>query len=62
MTVQNLIDLLQDLPKDAEVGKMETRYVGIRGDEIEVNFTPFVSLNYAVEVKKDKTVKNVILK
>lgn len=62
MTVQNLIDLLQDLPKDAEVGKMETRYVGLRGDEIEMNFTPFVSLNYAVEVKKDKTVKNVILK
>jgi hypothetical protein len=62
MTVQNLIDLLQDLPKDAEVGKMETRYVGMRGDEMEQNFTPFVSLNYAVEVKKDKTVKNVILK
>lgn len=62
MTVQNLIDLLQDLPKDAEVGKMETRYVGLRGDEIEQNFTPFVSLNYVVEVKKDKTVKNVILK
>lgn len=62
MTVQNLIDLLQDLPKDAEVGKMETHYVGVRGDEIEQYFTPFVSLNYAVEVKKDKTVKNVILK
>lgn len=62
MTVQNLIDFLQDLPKDAEVGKMETRYVGLRGDEIEINFAPFVSLNYAVEVKKDKTVKNVILK
>lgn len=62
MTVQNLIDLLQDLPKDAEVGKMETHYVGIRGDETEQNFTPFVSLNYKVEIKKDKTVKNVILK
>ena len=62
MTVEKLIDLLQDLPKDAEVGKMETRYMGIRGDEIEMNFTPFVSLNYSVEVKKDKTVKNVILK
>ena len=62
MTVQNLIDLLQDLPKDAQVGKMETRYVGVRGDEIEMDFTPFVSLNYVVEVKKDKTVKNVILK
>lgn len=62
MTVQNLIDLLKDLPKDAEIGKMVTRYVGIRGDETEQNFTPFVSLNYVVEVKKDKTVKNVILK
>lgn len=62
MTVQDLIDLLQDLPKDAEVGKMETRYVGIRGDEMETNFTPFVSLNYVVEIKKDKTVKNIILK
>ena len=62
MKVQNLIDLLQDLPKDAEVGKMVTRYVGVRGDEIEHDFTPFVSLNYVVEVKKGKTVKNVILK
>lgn len=32
------------------------------GDEVEQSFTPFVSLNYVVEVKKDKTVKNVILK
>lgn len=61
MTVQNLIDLLQDLPKDAEVGKKVTHYMGIRGDETEQVFTPFVSLNYVVEVKKDKTVKNVIL-
>ena len=61
MTVQNLIDLLQDLPKDAEVGKLVNRSVGIR-DEYEQVFTPFVSLNYVVEVKKDKTVKNVILK
>jgi hypothetical protein len=52
---------LQDLPKDAEVGKMVTHYIGIR-DETKQDFTPFVSLNYVVEVKKDKTVKNVILK
>ena len=61
MTVQDLINLLQDLPKDAEVGKMVTHYIGIR-DETKQDFTPFVSLNYVVEVKKDKTVKNVILK
>ena len=61
MTVQNLIDLLQDLPKDAEVGKLVNRSVGVRA-EYEQVFTPFVSLNYVVEVKKDKTVKNVILK
>lgn len=59
MTVQNLIDLLQDLPKDAEVGKIVNRSVGVR-DEYEQVFTPFVSLNYKVEIKKDKTVKNVI--
>lgn len=61
MTVQNLIDLLQDLPKDAEVGKIVTHYVGIIGDETEQEFIPFVSLKYVVEVKKDKTIKNVIL-
>ena len=61
MTVQNLIDLLQELPKDAEVGKLVTTYIGIR-DETKQDFTPFISLNYVVEINKDKTVKNVILK
>lgn len=61
MTVAELIELLQDLPQDAEVGKMVTHYIGIR-NETKQDFTPFVSLRYVVEVKKDKTIKNVILK
>lgn len=36
MTVQDLIDLLQDLPKDAEVGKIVTRSIGMR-DEYEMS-------------------------
>jgi hypothetical protein len=60
MTVQDLIDLLQDLPKDAEVGKMVTQYIG-RSITME-DFIPFVSLKYVNEVNKDKTIKNVILK
>ena len=61
MTVAELIDLLQDLPKDAEVGNVVTHYIGIR-DETKQDFTPFVSLNYVVEVKKDKIVKKVIFR
>lgn len=61
MTVAELIELLQDLPKDAEIGKMETHYIGIR-DETKEDFTPFVYLKYVVEIKNNKTVKNVILK
>ena len=59
MTIAELIGLLKDLPKDTEVGKM-VNYIGIR-DEIKQEFTPFVSLNYVVEIKKDKIVKNIIL-
>ena len=60
MTVQNLIDLLQDLPKDAEVGKMVTHYIGV--NMTMQDFIPFVSLKYVIEVKNDETIKNVILK
>lgn len=60
MTVQNLIDLLWDLPKDAEVGKMVTRSIGVR-DEYENVFKPFKKMDYKVECKGDNLVKNVIL-
>lgn len=60
MTVQNLIDLLQDLPKDAEVGKMVTRSIGIR-DEYEDVFKSFKKMDYKVEFKGGTSVKNVIL-
>jgi hypothetical protein len=59
MTVQNLIDLLQDLPKDAEVGKMVTRSLG--RDEYENVFKTFKKMSYKVEIKGDNSVKNVIL-
>lgn len=59
MTVQDLIDLLQDLPKDAEVGKMVTRSLG--RDEYENVFKTFKKMSYKVEIKDDNSVKNVIL-
>ena len=60
MTVQNLIDLLQDLPKDAEVGKMVTILLG--RDIRENIFKPFNKIEYKVEFKGGTSVKNVILK
>ena len=60
MTVQNLIDLLQDLPKDAEVGKMVTILLG--RDIRENIFKPFNKIEYNVEFKGGTSVKNVILK
>jgi hypothetical protein len=60
MTVQNLIDLLQDLPKDAEVGKMVTRSIGIRDDYEDV-FKSFKKMSYKVVLNGDNLVKNVIL-
>jgi hypothetical protein len=59
MTVQNLIDLLQDLPKDAEVGKMVTRSLG--WDDYENVFKSFKKMDYKVEFKGGNLVKNVIL-
>lgn len=59
MTVQNLIDLLQDLPKDAKVGKMVTILLG--RDVHENVFKPFKKMSYKVEIKGDNSVKNVIL-
>lgn len=60
MTVQDLIDLLQDLPKDAEVGKMVTRSIGMR-DEYEDVFKSFKKMDYTLEYKGGKLVKNVTL-
>lgn len=58
MTVAELIDLLQDLPKDAEVGKIVTRTIGLR-DEYEDVFKPFKKMDYTLEYKGGKLVKNV---
>ena len=60
MTVAELIDLLQDLPKDAKVGKIATRSIGMR-DEYEYVFKPFKKMDYKVEFKDGNLVKNVIL-
>jgi hypothetical protein len=62
MTVAELIDLLQALPKDAEVGKIVTvtRSIGMR-DEYEDVFKPFKKMDYKVEFKGGNSVKNVIL-
>jgi hypothetical protein len=60
MTVAELIDLLQDLPKDAEVGKMATRSIGLRDDYEDV-FKSFKKMDYKVEFKGGNLVKNVIL-
>lgn len=59
MTVQDLIDLLQELPKDAKVGKMVTIFLG--RDIHENVFKPFKKMSYKVEIKGDNSVKNVIL-
>ena len=60
MTVQDLIELLQDLPKDAEVGKIVTRSIGMRDDYEDV-FKSFKKMDYTLEYKGGKLVKNVIL-
>lgn len=59
MTVQDLIDLLQDLPKDAKVGKMVTRTIGMR-DDYENVFKPFKKMDYKVEINGGNSVKIVI--
>jgi tetrahydromethanopterin S-methyltransferase subunit G len=51
---------LQDLPKDAEVGKMVSRSIGMR-DEYEDVFKSFKKMDYKVEFKSGNLVKNVIL-
>lgn len=60
MTVAELIELLQDLPKDAEVGKIVTRSIGMRDDYEDV-FKPINKMDYKVEFKGGNLVKNVIL-
>lgn len=60
MTVVELIKLLQDLPQDAEVGKMVTRSIGIR-DEYEDVFKPFKKMDYKVKFEGGNSVKKVIL-
>ena len=60
MTVQDLINLLKDLLKDAEVGKMVTRSIGMR-DDYEDIFKSFKKMDYKVEFKGGNLVKNVIL-
>jgi hypothetical protein len=50
---------LQDLPKDAEVGKMVTILLG--RDIHENVFKPFKKMSYKVKIKGDNSVKNVIL-
>lgn len=60
MTVAELIELLQDLPKDAEVGKMVTHLIGMR-DEREDVFKSFKKMSYKVEFNGNNSVKNVIL-
>jgi hypothetical protein len=59
MTVQELIDLLQDLPKDAKVGKMVTCAIGMR-DDYEILFKPFKKMDYKVEFNGGNSVKIVI--
>lgn len=60
MTVAELIDLLQDLPKDAEVGKIVTRSIGVRDDYEDV-FKSFKKMDYKVEFNKGNPVKRVII-
>lgn len=60
MTVAELIEILQELPKDAEVGKIVTRSIGMRDDYEDV-FKSFKKMDYTLEYKGGKLVKNVIL-
>lgn len=60
MTVQDLIELLQNLPKDAEVGKIVTRSIGMRDDYEDV-FKSFKKMDYKVEFNGGNSVKYVIL-
>ena len=62
MTVQDLINVLEYLPKDAKVGKYTTAYCGIRGDESKTEFNEFTDIEYKVEFQKDNTITKVILK
>lgn len=59
MTVAELIEFLQDLPKDAEVGKIVTRSIGVH--DYEDVFKPFKKMDYTLEFKGGKLVKNVTL-
>ena len=59
MTVAELIELLQDLPKDAKVGKMVT--ILLERDARENIFIPFKKMSYKVEFNDGNSVKNVIL-
>lgn len=59
MTVQDLINLLQDLPKDAEVGKIVTHSIGVH--DYEDVFKTFKKMDYKVEFKGGNLVKNVVL-
>ena len=54
-----MIELLQDLPKDAKVGKMVTCAIGMR-DDYELLFKPFKKMDYKVEVNGGNSVKIVI--
>jgi len=57
MTVAELIELLQDLPKDAEVGKIVTQSIGVH--DYEDVFKTFKKMDYTLEFKGGKLVKNV---
>lgn len=59
MTVAELIEILQELPQDAKVGKMVTILLG--RDIHENVFKPFKKIEYKVELKGNNSVKNVIL-
>ena len=62
MTVQNLINVLENLPKDAKVGKYSTVYYGIHGDESKTEFKEFNEIEYKIEFQKDNTITKVIFK
>lgn len=62
MTVQDLINVLENLPKDAKVGKYTTVYYGIREDESKTEFKEFNEVEYKVEFQKDNTITKLILK
>ena len=62
MIVQDLINVLKNLPKDAKVGKYATSYYGIRGDESKTEFKEFTEIEYKVEFQKDNTITKIIYK